>query len=112
MYAIRSYYVLVFFLSRKYQRSSHEELYTVKRDISDKIQEGLDGIHEIKSCNREEDYLKNLGGKLDHYEGLMIKGELLIGAVINLSYIFLKLGLPSVIIVGAYLLSSGRNNFV
>ena len=37
----------------------------------------------------------------------MIKSELLTGAFVHLSFILLKLGLPSVILTGAYLLSTG-----
>lgn len=40
----------------------------------------------------------------------MIKGELLIGVCVNLSYVFLKLGLPSVILAGALMLVSGEIN--
>ncbi len=98
---------LVFLLSSKYQKKTHENLYVVKRNISDEMQEGLESIHEIKSCNKEKDYSDNLDSELKAYEKIMIKAELLIGALINLSYVFLKLGLPSVIIAGAYLLSSG-----
>lgn len=101
---------LVFYLSRKFQNRVQSKLYDVKRDISDKIQEGLDSAHEIKSYNREEAYVDNLNSKLDNYEKHMIKGELLIGAFINLSYVLLKLGLPSVIFFGAYLLSTGSIN--
>ncbi len=99
--------LLVFYLSRKFQNKMHTRLYKVKRDISDNIQEGFDSIHEIKSYNREEDYSNTLNTKLDHYEKVMIKGELLLGALINFSYVILKLGLPSVILAGAYLLSTG-----
>ncbi len=101
---------LVFYLSRKLQKSTHASLYNMKRDISDKMQEGLDSAHEIKSYNREESFSNTLDSKLDNYEKLMIKGELLIGAFINLSYALLKLGLPSVILYGAYLLSTGSVN--
>lgn len=101
---------LIFYLSRKTQKNMHTELYHVKRDISDKIQEGLDSVHEIKSYNRETSFSNALNVMLDHYEQGLIKGELLIGALINLSYIFLKLGLPSVILAGAYLLSTGTVN--
>ncbi len=101
---------LVFYLSRKLQDNMHTKFYNVKRDISDKIQEGLDSAHEIKSYNREEVFLNTLNSKLDNLEKFMIKGELLIGALINLSYVFLKLGLPSVILYGAYLLSTGSVN--
>ncbi len=99
--------VLVFYLSRKLQNRMHTDLYYVKRDISDNVQEGLDLVHEIKSYNREEDFSHTLNTKLDNYEKFMIKGELLIGVFINLSYVILKLGLPSVILAGAYLLSTG-----
>lgn len=99
--------VLVFYLSRKLQNRMHKELYNVKRDISDNIQEGLDPVYEIKSYNREDAFSKTLNTKLDNYEKFMIKSELLIGAFVNLSYVILKLGLPSVILVGAYLLSTG-----
>lgn len=98
--------LFVFWLSRKFQNKTHTNLYNVKRDISDNIQEGLDSIYEIKSYNREEDYSNKLNTKLDNYENHLIKGELLIGCLINFSYIFLKLGLPSVILAGAYLLST------
>ncbi|WHH58694.1 ABC transporter ATP-binding protein [Petroclostridium sp. X23] len=99
--------LLVFYLSKKLQNNMHEKFYHIKRDISDKIQDGLDSAHEIKSYNREETFSNSLNSKLDNLEKFMIKGELLIGAFINLSYVFLRLGLPSVILYGAYLLSTG-----
>jgi len=99
--------ILVFYLSRKIQNNIHVKFYNEKRDISDKIQEGIDLAHEIKSYNREEDYSNTLNLNLDNLEKLMIKGELLIGALLNLSFVLLKLGLPSVILAGAYLLSTG-----
>ncbi|MGH4038215.1 MAG: ABC transporter ATP-binding protein [Sphaerochaeta sp.] len=99
--------LFIFVLSKKFQDKVHEESFNEKRDISDKFQEGLDSAHEIKSYNREEDYSDSLNSKLDQYEKSLIHGELLIGAFINLSYIFLKLGLPSVVLYGTYLLSQG-----
>lgn len=98
---------LVFFMSIRYQRKSHTELYYVKRDISDKIQEEIDSAYEIKSYNREKAFSDSLNSKLDGYEKVLIKSELLIGALINFSYVILKLGLPSVILVGAHLLAKG-----
>jgi ATP-binding cassette subfamily B protein IrtB len=99
--------VLVFYLSRKFQNSVHAKLYGIKREISDQIQERLDLAHEIKSYNREAAFANVLNSKLDAYEKFLIKGELLLGALINLSYVFLKLGLPSVMLCGAYLLVTG-----
>lgn len=99
--------ILVFYLSRKLQNKMHEKFYYIKRDVSDKVQEGLDSAYEIKSYNREKAFSNLLNADLDTLEKFMIKGELLIGAFINLSYMLLKLGLPSVILYGAYLLSTG-----
>jgi len=84
--------ILVFVLSRKLQNKMHTELYQMKREISDIIQEGLDSAQEIKSYNREKAFSHRLNAKLDHYEKFMIKGELLIGAFLNLSHVFLQLG--------------------
>jgi len=99
--------ILVFYLSSTFQKKSHERLYYIKRDITDRIQESLDCAQEIKAYNRENFYSNILNSKLDYYEKTLINNELLIGAFINLSYVFLKLGLPSVILTGAYLLSKG-----
>lgn len=97
----------VFYRSRLFQQREHLKIYHIKRDISDSVQEGLDSVHEIKAYNREADYAATLGGKLDCYERTLIKSELMSGAAINLAYVVLKLGLPTVILVGAYLLASG-----
>ncbi len=99
--------LLVFYLSRKFQNRSHTKIYHIKRDISDNIQEGLDSVHEIKSYNREDNYANTLSTKLDNYEKFLIGSELMLGALINFAHVLLKLGLPSVILAGAYLLVNG-----
>ena len=99
--------VLVFYLSRKLQSKIHTEGYFKKRDISDNIQEGLDSVYELKSYNREKDFSGKLNSKLDGYERFLIKGDLLIGAFVNFAHVILKLGLPSVILTGAYFLAKG-----
>jgi len=99
--------LLVFAGSSSFQNRQHSQMYHIKRDISDTMQEGLDSIHEIKAYNRESDYSATLNGKLDGYEKRLVKGELLLGASINFSYVILKLALPTVILAGAYLLAAG-----
>lgn len=99
---------LVFYVSRKYQSKMHEELYNIKREVSDEIQETLDLAQEIKSYNREDHYKHRIDTRLDTQENVMINGELAIGAIVNLSHVLLKLGLPSVVLCGAYLIS--QNN--
>lgn len=98
---------LVFCLSVRYQRNSNTKIYYIKREISDKIQEEIDSAYEIKAYNREKAFSNTLNKSLDGYEKSLIKSELLIGALINFSYVILKLGLPCVILAGAYLLTKG-----
>ena len=81
--------------------------YRSKRDVTEHIQEGLDTIREIKSCNRESDYLAKLDLLTANYEKTQTKGELLTGVLVNSATSFMKLGLAGVIIVGARLVSNG-----
>lgn len=101
---------LFFYLSKNYINRTNQNLYQKKREISDNIQNGIDMVQEIKSYNQEESYLKTLNKTLDDYEQLLVKGETISGAIINASYFLLKLGLPSVIFAGAYLLANNSIN--
>ncbi|MCH4889072.1 ABC transporter ATP-binding protein [Acidaminobacter sp. JC074] len=98
---------LVFFSSKKLQNKAHLEVYQIKRGISDTVQEMLDSVHEIRSYNRERDFSNKLNDELTGYERYLIKTELVLGALINFAYVVLKLGLPTVMITGGYLLSQG-----
>src|SRR5699024_5570687 len=84
--------------------------YLVKRAVSERIQEGLDTVQEIKSYDREEDYLARLDACITKAEKTQTGGELLIGMLVNGSQSILKLGLASVIIAGAGLLAAGKTD--
>lgn len=84
--------------------------YQNKRNVSEKIQEGLDTVQEIKSYNKEEAYIKELDDPVDIYEKQLISGELFTGIFVNSSAAFLKLGLASVIIFGATMVASDTIN--
>ncbi len=98
----------IILLSKKRMRKSNENNYLNKRDVSEQIQEGLETIQEIKSYNQENEYLKKLNDKIDIYERVLTRGELLLGILVNGSQSILKLGLASVIITGATLLVSDQ----
>ncbi|PID94226.1 MAG: ABC transporter ATP-binding protein [Bacteroidetes bacterium] len=97
----------VFFLSRKLMKKGHLTIYNQKRVVTDRIQDGMDMVQEIKSYNNEHTYSTELNAELDKYEKQLIKSELIGGSLINISYFMLKLGLPSVIFAGAYFFSQG-----
>lgn len=86
---------------------SNETNYLKKRAVTEHIQEGLDTIQEIKSYNQERDYLKKLDTRIDSYEKMLTRNELTLGILVNGSQSILKLGLASVIIVGADMLANG-----
>lgn len=97
----------VVLIAKKKLHKENQLQYDRKRDVSENIQEGIDTIQEIKSYNQEAAYMKKLSQSIDLYEKQQTKGELLAGTFVNSSQSFLKLGLASVIIVGAGLLASG-----
>ncbi len=99
---------LVFLSSSRYQKKVHSDVYHIKRDVADFIQEGLDNAQVIQSCNEEKNYTSKLNAKLDSYENYLIRTELLIGAILNLANALLYLGLPTVLICGGALLVRGQ----
>lgn len=99
--------LLVAVLSKKTMNERHSDFYLTKRGVSESIQEGLETAQEMKAYNLEIDYLQKLDHTLDTYEKELIKTELVVGALVNVSHSLLQLGLATVIIVGATMLSSG-----
>lgn len=97
----------VILLAKRNMRKGNESNYLNKRAVSEQIQEGLETIQEIKSYNREDDYLDKLDEKIGTYEKVLTRNELTTGIFVYGSQSILKLGLASVIIVGAHLLAEG-----
>ena len=97
----------ILLFSKKEIQKSNESNYLNKRMVTEHIQEGLDTIQEIKSYNQKRDYLEKLDASIDTYEKVLTRNELVLGILVNGSQSVLKLGLASVIIVGANLLASG-----
>ena len=100
--------LIIILLAKKQMRKDFSGNYQDKRNVTEQIQEGLETIQEIKSYNQEDDYLSKLQKKIKQYEKTQTKGELLTGIFVNGAQSILKLGLASVIIVGATLMASGK----
>lgn len=98
----------ILLISKKKMRKDFGDNYLDKRNVSEHIQEGLEAVQEIKSYNQEVDYLKKLDEKIKKYEKSQTTGELMTGVLVNGAQSLLKLGLASVIIVGAKLLATGH----
>ena len=80
--------------------------------MTDCIQEGLETIREIKSCNRQEAYLGKLEEKLAAMEKSSIHSELATGVFVCSAQAFLRLGLATTILTGGTLLTAGELSFL
>lgn len=94
-------------LARRMMDKSFERNYHIKRSVTEQVQEGLECVQEIKSYNGEAEYNQRFDSKLKAYEKELINGELVAGSFVNLSAMLLKLGMPTVIVAGAWLLQRG-----
>lgn len=99
-------------MSKRQMKRSNETNYANKRAVSEHIQEGLDLMQEIKAYSMEKAYTDELNRKSDAYEKAMTRSELLLGVTVNGAQSLLKLGLPSVISAGAWLLATGRTDVI
>ena len=80
--------------------------------MADGVQEYLDCAQEIRATNQERAFLRVLGDKLDDFERSEVASELLTGVSISSSQAVLKLGIASVVLVGAGLMVSGQVGFL
>jgi hypothetical protein len=94
-------------LARHMMDRSFKQNYRVKRSVTEQVQEGLECIQEIKSYNGEAEYNRSFDNRLKAYEKELVNGELVAGSFVNLSAMLLKLGMPTVIVAGAWMLQHG-----
>lgn len=99
--------LVVLLVSRIQMDKAFTRLYHIKRGVSEQIQEGLECVQEIKSYNGEDEYNQRFDQRLNVLEKELVAGELLAGAFVNISAVLLKLGMPTVIVVGAWMLQRG-----
>jgi ATP-binding cassette subfamily B protein len=104
--------LLLVVISRKLMKKTFVENYHIKRSVSESIQAAIENMQEIKSYNGETDYMNKFENQIKSYEKSLVKTELTSGVLLNISYILLKLGLPTVIIAGAYLLATGSVSLI
>lgn len=100
----------IIFISKRKIDKENKKGYQSKRDVTEAIQEGLDTVQEIKSYNQEDAYINNFDTTINVYERRLINGELMTGVFVNASAAFLKLGLASVVIVGANMVATGATS--
>ncbi len=95
---------VVFRASKKKSEKLFKAGFDINREIIDDFQEGLNFVQEIKAYNREEYFINRINEKYDRQKQNKKDTEVIIASIINVSFVLLKLGMPSVAIYGAYLL--------
>ena len=99
--------LLVLLLSVRSIDKAFTKHYKVKRALTEQIQEGLECVQEIKAYNGEEVYDRQLDERLNVYEKALVSSELVTSSLVNVSAVLLKLGMPSVLLLGAWLMQRG-----
>ena len=100
--------VVTLVLARHRLDKAFVKLYHVKRGVTEQVQEGLECMQEIKSYCGETVYNHSFDKRLNNYEKELLNHELVAGAFVNLSSVLLRLGMPTVVLIGAWLLQRGE----
>ena len=96
--------------SKKLQDKMGARRMEARLTAADGIQEFLDNIADLKTCNQTEKYLTELDGKLQAVVNASVKVELTSGTLLTSAQMLLRLGLPLVILVGTTLLIGGSTD--
>ena len=94
-------------LSHNWSERSNKENYLKKRVVTETIQEGLDNVVELQAYHREADYMKKLAADITGFEKVRTRSEMTFSVILNGAHAILKLGLVTVILVGAFLVDAG-----
>ena len=98
--------------SKKLQDAFGTKNILAKRAVADNVQECLEKVRDIKACNRQEIYLKELDEKLKTAENCAIQSELATGVFVCSAQAFLRIGLATTVLVGVDLLVKGELSFL
>ncbi|MDR0408947.1 MAG: ABC transporter ATP-binding protein/permease [Spirochaetaceae bacterium] len=100
--------VAVILLSKRIQRKYSERLVAVKLEAAERAQEYLEGIKVIKAFGLSGEKFTALESALGRLKKESFKFELIAGALITSSSVFLQAGTGLVIFAGVTLLSGGE----
>ena len=83
-----------------------------KVKVTERIQETLECVREIRATNQQAHYLDGLGAVIDREERATTAGELLNGLLVNSAFVILRLGIATTLVVGAQMVVSGQVGFM
>ena len=100
--------ILIVILSRNVQYRLSRRSMDAKMEVADGIQECIETIRDLKSCNAEKQYLKGLFRKIDKVEKRAIISEVGTAVFVVSASFILKIGIGTVALAGSVLLASGE----
>ena len=100
--------ISIVLFSAKFQNRYNRRNVQAKVDLADHIQEGLEAFQDIRANDAEEKYLKDLWPRIDLVEKRAVQAELGVAYFVVSGQMVLKLGIATVALAGAYLLTKGN----
>ena len=100
--------ILIVILSRNVQYGLSKRSMDAKMEVADGIQECIETMRDLKSCNAEKQYLSGLFRKIDKVEKRAIISEVGTAVFVVSASFILKIGIGTVALTGSVLLSSGE----
>ena len=100
--------ILIVILSRNVQYGLSKRSMNAKMEVADGIQECIETMRDLKSCNAEKRYLGGLFRKIDKVEKRAIISEVGTAVFVVSASFILKIGIGTVALTGSILLTSGE----
>ena len=102
-------FIIVFF-SRRVQLSLGRKSMAARMSVADGIQEAVETMRDLKSCNAEKTYMNGLFCKIDTAEKRAVISEFGTAVFVVSASFILKAGIGTVALTGAYLLAAGQTD--
>lgn len=103
---------LIVWLSARVQERLSQKSMAAKMACADGIQECIETVRDLKSCNAEKTYLKGLYEKIDAVEHRSIIGEFGTAVFVVSAQLILKLGIATTALTGVVLLKDGSTDIL
>lgn len=99
---------LIIYASKRKQKALFEKQVVEKLQASDHIQEYLEGMKVVKSCNMAGESFENLKQVLTRLKKISVKVELAVGIFMSSASMVLQAGIGITVFVGCMLLLNGQ----
>ena len=100
--------IFIVVISRNVQYGLSKRSMNAKMEVADGIQECIETLRDLKSCNAEHSYLNGLFKKIDKVERRAIISEVGTAVFVVSASFILKIGIGTVALTGSILLTCGE----